>query len=183
MIMEYKLAKKAYGVNWDKIDEGSYYSGNIDFLYAESRGKAKSALLPELREYELSYPKQDITYLNAPVIRMPHKDLFFFGGKELTMDEIIQEERLQKRRLLLDEIATDESIKFCYIKRRGQYYRPNRSGYVDYEHFAGVYEKMDAISSALSVDDLKIIPIDIIEHNKMIQSTIQDLQKSIIATK
>lgn len=179
--MEYKLAKKAYGVNWGRIDEGGYYAGDIDPVYAESRGKAKSALLPALEEYDLFDSDEPITYLNAPVIRLEHEDKFFFDGKELTLMDIEREIMRQERRGKLDEIAADETISYCYIKKRGLYYRSNSSGYTEYIIKAGIYEKANAISKALSCEDLKVVPIDIAKHNQIMQTTIDDLQKRIIA--
>ena len=40
-----KPTEKAWGIDWSKIQEGYYHSGNIDPVYAETRGKAKSLLL------------------------------------------------------------------------------------------------------------------------------------------
>lgn len=54
------------------------------------------------------------------------------------------------------------------------------SGYTSYKSKAGVYEKIVAINHGKSVESITIIPIDKVEHNKMIQDEINELEKKII---
>lgn len=176
--MKYKLTQKAWEINRDKLNEGYLYSEMA--CYAESRNKAKSKLLSEYRyEINLKYSDDEITYLNIPVIRCPQADKYLFEEQDKTMlqiDEILYE---RERIFKLELILFDDSISYCYIKK-GLYYRPNSSGYTDFRHRAGVYTKQKAVSSAKSCRDLTIIPINIEEHNKMINEEIDDLKTRII---
>lgn len=88
--------------------------------------------------------------------------------------------KTERRRLSkLDEILMNPSVKYCYI-RKGSYYRPNSCGYTDYKHKAGVYTKEDAVDHAKGCRDLSLEIVDVPEHNQMIQSEIQELQKRIL---
>ncbi len=68
-----KIIEKAWGINWHKIEEGDYYSGNIDHVYAGTRGKAKSLLLPEICDYKLCNG-DDVTFINMPIERKNNSD-------------------------------------------------------------------------------------------------------------
>lgn len=61
------------------------------------------------------------------------------------------------------------------------YYRPDNCGYTEYRGDAGIYTKEDAVSQALSVRELKLVEIDIAEHNKMITDKIEALKKHLIS--
>lgn len=82
----------------------------------------------------------------------------------------------------INKIANNKKIKFCYIKKRGSYYRPNCSGYTDFTYKAGVYAKEDAVSQATSCRELDLIPIDITKHNERIANEIKDLSSRFINT-
>jgi hypothetical protein len=172
--MKLPVIKKGYSINLDKIDVGYLYAEIA--TTAESIGKAKSQLManPEIYGMTLKQADEEVNYLNIPVIRCKEADIVLFEGKETKrykISEILMErERIAK----LDEILNNPEIKYCYI-RKGSYYRPNSSGYTDMRYRAGVYLKKDAYNSALSCRDLTIIPIDIEEHNKMIQDEINEL--------
>jgi len=175
--MEYKLSQKAYEVNLNKIDEGYLYDEII--CYAENINKAKVKFLKENIDLYLSSTSEEVTYITIPVIRCKQADKFHFEDKELTLSQI--ENILQERKRIneLYDLLNDQSFQFCYI-RKGGYYRPNYCGYTEYQHLAGVYQKEDAVRHAISCDALTIIPIDIKEHNKMIQYNIEDLKSRII---
>jgi hypothetical protein len=149
--------------------------------YADTVNKAKTELLARCI-YENVYlidTNEEVTYLNIPVIRHKEADKYFIEDVELTLREygVITEKR--KRNNDLDMILADDLVTYCYI-RKGSYYRPHSSGYTDMRHRAGVYKKEDAVSSARSVCELTIIPIDINEHNEMINREIEDLQTRIL---
>lgn len=177
---KYKLLEKAYKVDFSKIDEGYLYSEQV--VHAESRNKAKYLLLGEYK-YEnlvLKYSNNEITYSNIPIIRCPNADIFEFEGNRKKLYEINQMLEQRKRNEKFDEMLNDSSIKYCYITKRGQYYAPNNCGYTDYKINAGVYTKEDAIGSAKSCNELNIIPINIDEHNKILQDKIDDLKSRLI---
>jgi len=177
--MKYKIAKKAWGIDWSKIDEGAYYSGNIDPVHADTRGKAKSLLLPDISEYKLRWSDDDIVFTNIPIVRIKEADKYEFNGELLTIWEYEKKQLETQRISKLDGILEDTIVTHCYIKK-GSYYRPNSCGYTDFRNKAGIYTKEDAVSHAKSCSDLSIIPIDIKEHNEMIKSEINDLSSRLI---
>lgn len=176
--MKYTLIQKAWEINRDKLNEGFLYSEMV--VYAENKNKAKYKLLSKYRyEINLKYSDDEISYINIPVIRCPNADKYLFEEQEKTIwqiDEILHE---RKRIFELDLILCDDMISHCYI-RKGYYYNPNSSGYTAFINKAGVYTKQDAVSKAKSCSDLTIIPINIEEHNKMINDEINDLKTRII---
>lgn len=179
--MKYKLLEKAYEIDFSQIEEGYLYCERV--CYAENRNQAKSKLLSGIRkDYETLISKKtdkEVDYLTIPVIRCKEGDKYDFEGQSLTIRRI--EEILSERERIkaLDEILSDETIEFCYIKK-GSYYRPNSCGYTDHKIFAGVYPKKEAISHARGVREIKIIPINIDEHNLMIENEINDLRSRLI---
>jgi hypothetical protein len=178
---KYTLAKKAYKINFNRIDEG--YLASEQICYENSIGKAKSKLLRNIRydDLKLKYSNDNINFLNIPVIRFKEADLYHFEDKIISIRAIkgILEERTRIKEL--DEILLNETIKYCYIKKRGSYYRPNSCGYTDYLAWAGVYSKEEAVSHAKSCDELVIIPISIENHNKVINETIADLTTRLLS--
>ena len=175
--MSYKLLKKVYQVDCSQIDEGYLYDQKVS--YAETRGKAKTELLKEIEGAKIQHTLEDVTYLNIPIERYKRLDLLDFNGKEMTIGEIENHLAEEKREQKLEEILNNESIKYCYIVKSG-YYRPNRCGYTDYKHRAGVYTKEEAVLEAKSCGAVRVEVIDIEEHNKRIQDEIQDLKSRII---
>ena len=177
--MKYELIKKAYEIDFSKIEEGYLFAERI--CYSENVNKAKSELIKDIC-YEnvcLKGEKEDVTYLTIPVIRRKASDRFKFEDKELSLyqiEEILNErERISK----LEEILNNPEILYCYIKKGG-YYRPNSCGYTDQLHRAGVFPKSEAVSHAKSVRQIKIIPINIIEHNVMIEQEISELKTRVL---
>lgn len=178
--MKYKIVKKAWGIDWSRIDEGDYHSGNIDSVYAETRGKAKSLLLSDISDYKLRWSSDDITYLNAPVVRYSHDDKYEYEGAALTLSEIKRKKRDEERLNEFDNIINDPKITHCYIYKNGYYYADNHCGYVSSQSRAGVYTKEDAVSSGKSCEDLHINPINTKEHNEMISAEIEKLKSRLI---
>ena len=179
----YKLAKKAWGVNWNKISEGEYYRGNINPVYAETLSKAKSLLLKEASEYKLinKYGEEiEITYINVPVIRYKHADKLVFEDKELEIEDINDILRKRERKKEFDEIKNNPEITHCFIMKRGAYYCNNYAGYSENYFNAGVYTKEEAICEAISCNEISIIPINSVEHNKKINQKIKDLKSKLI---
>lgn len=179
--MKYKLAQKAYEIDFSKIEEGFLYDSSRFITYAETRNKAKSQILKEAycESICLEGEEDEVTYLTIPVIRCKEADKYFFEDKEISLYQIEEELTERKRLSDLQEILDNESIKYCYI-RKGGYYKPNSCGYTDFKHRAGVYTKKEAVSHAKSCSDIWLERIDIEDHNKMIQSEIQDLQTRIL---
>ncbi len=178
--MNYTLKQKAYKVDFGKIDEG-YLASDI-VCHAETIGKAKVKLLREIGSdyWKLKYTDEEITFKNIPVVRASECDLFEFEGKDLSMARINEIAKERDRKADLDAMLDNPKIEFCYIKKRGMYYRPNSCGYTDFTIKAGVYDKKDAVSEAKFCDEIYLIPIDIEEHNDRIQDAINDLHTRLI---
>jgi hypothetical protein len=179
LLGEVSSPNKAYQIDLSKIEEGFLY--DTIMCYADNANQAKQILLRENR-YEnliLSKSNEEVNYLTIPVIRRKSDDKIIFEGKAVTETEknriLFKRERLAK----LDAILNDESIKYCYI-RKGNWYRPNACGYTDFKHRAGVFTKEEAVSDAKSCQELDIVPINIVEHNEMINSEISCLSSRLL---
>lgn len=79
-------------------------------------------------------------------------------------------------------VRNSQKVKpsYCYIMKDGYFYRPECCGYTEFRRRAGIYETEDAISQARSCRDLKVVPVDLEEHNKMLSDEIQEMQSRII---
>lgn len=175
---KYTLVEKSYRIDFSKIDEGYLASDTI--CHADSLGKAKSKLLDEIKYdgWKLR-TGEEVSFVNIPVVRSKETDLYEFEGEKISIYKINEILNERERQLELDKMLSNESIKFCYI-RKGSYYMPNSCGYTQFRHKAGVYEKADAVSHARSCRELTIIPINIEEHNKAINEEINDLKTRLI---
>lgn len=86
----------------------------------------------------------------------------------------------QAKRIQYAKDCQNSQATHYYILKRGVYYRPNSCGYTDCRHRAGVYSKEEAISEYLACDELGIRPVDISEHNMIVQKEIDHLQSLLI---
>nr|WP_322624452.1 hypothetical protein [uncultured Flavobacterium sp.] len=176
----YPLQAKAWELKLSEVDEG-YLCCDI-IVFAENRGKAKSALLTRARHEGLDVLNtgEEITYLNIPVQRSPASDKFLFEDEALSgyriSEILVERERLKK----LDELLKDESITHCYICRHGQYYRPRYCGYTSSKISAGVYLTADAVRHARGVADIKLLPVNPESHNQLIIAEIAKLESNLI---
>lgn len=179
--MKYELSKKAYEIDFSKIEEGYLYDSSSFITYAENRNKAKSKLLKMAycENICLIGEDEEVNYLTIPVIRCKEADKYVFEDREMTLLAIEDELRERKRISDLDEILNNENIKYCYIIKNG-YYRPNNCGYTDFKHRAGVYLKEEAVNSAKGCRDIRLETIDIEEHNQMINDEIKDLKTRLL---
>ncbi len=179
MLGDVSFPTKAYQIDLDRLDEG-YLSDTI-MCYANNVNEAKMKLLQEIKydNWRLKYTDAELTYLNIPVIRRKSDDKILFEGNAVTKTEMNRILYKRERYLLLENISNDTSINYCYIKK-GSYYRPNSCGYTDYKYRAGVYTKEEAVQSAKSCEELTIIPIDILEHNTMINNEISELSSRLL---
>ena len=175
--MNYELSQKAWELNLFRIYDPYHLSEII--RNGKTRGEAKSKIYQEAMNEDLSLTDEKLTFLNIPIRRCKRADLYFFEGKEVTLEQIEKIEKEKIRIIELDKILNDESIVYCYI-RKGSYYRPNSCGYTDFRHRAGVYTKQEAVSSAKSCKDLDIVPINIEEHNSIIQKEIDELKTRVL---
>ncbi len=180
MIADFKIIKKAYKVNFDKIEDG--FLASDQWCYADSRNEARKRLLDKIifDDWKLKYHDESVNYLTIPVVRCKDLDLVEFEGKRIKRCRIGDIIRERKRCAELDKILNNENIKFCYIVKAGVFYGPNHCGYTQYRQKAGIYEKEDAIKSAKSCNELSVRPIIIKEHNRIINAEIEALRKNLI---
>ena len=178
--MDYPLYQKAWKINLGEINEG--YCWGAVIAHGETRSKAKSKLfkIADSEGMSISLTGEDVTFITLPVLRCEHSDLFLFEGEPRGMSHIKGTLNERKRIKGLDDIIDDTTIKYCYIMKRGSYYRPNHGGYTEYQTRAGVYSKEEAVSSAKYCADLSLKPIIIGEHNAILTEKIEDLQTRII---
>lgn len=176
------IKEKAYEINMDEIDvRSSSYDPIV--CHADNRNQAKVKLLEQVRheDLEFKYSESRITYTNLPVKRSHRHDKVIFDDKVVLRHEVESIIKQKERAAKLHAILNDDNIKYCYIRKGGYYYRPNSCGYTEWQYRAGVYKKEEAIKDCLSVQELSVIPINIDEHNKMINSQISELQTRIIS--
>jgi len=171
-------AKKAWVIDLDKINEGYCYDTFV--AYAEKRNKAKSLLLKDAETEGMTTNDEEVTCLNIPIKRAKELDKYLYNGEYLTNHEIKLMKIKEERNELWEDIKLNTGVSYCYIMKRGSYYRPNRKGYTSFLEKAGVYDKYDAISQAKSCEDLEIIPIVIKDHNSCIRGKIKELLSKII---
>ncbi len=165
-----KIIQKGYELNLSKIDEGYLCSPVVVTAY--NRGKAKVAMFQKIGYdgLKLAWSQgEGITFLNMPIRRNKEADVVEFEGTEMKRYKIEQILRDRDKEAEWQKVLNDPSITHCYIKK-GNYYRPNYSGYTDFRHRAGIYTKQDAIGCCRSCGDLWVLPIDNNEHNAYIQS-------------
>lgn len=172
-----ELLNKSWKIDLDRIDEGYLYSDMT--VVAKDRNEAKNLLLNEFR-YEIKIDNKDATYLTIPVVRNENGDLFEFEGTARTLFQIEEIKKERLRTTYLDSILSDPKITHCYIKKRGDYYRPDCCGYTQWISRAGVYTKEKAVREAKFCDIVSAVPIDVEEHNALIKQEIEELQTRII---
>lgn len=176
----FPIFEKAFTINLDKIYDGFHYPA-IN-CRAKNRNEAKVKMLDYIRydNMHLRIPFVPVTYLNMPIIRTPQEDKVFFENEVVRrgdiQDILYKRERLQK----LNDILENPDIEYCYIMKRGEYYRPGSSGYTGFKIRAGVYTKQEAVSDGKSCVDLNIIPINIQEHNALLEKEIAEMTKRLL---
>ncbi len=175
------LLKKAYEIDFSKIEEG--YLASEQWCYAKTRNEARNTLLAQIYydEWQLKWEDEPITYLTIPIKRKDEYDLVLFDGKEIRRHQVSVIIEEKSRIKLLDDMLSDESIKYCYILKGGNYYRPNSCGYTAYQFRAGVYTKEEAVNDAKFCKELYIKPVSVDEHNRIINEEIETLTKNLIA--
>lgn len=175
-----KTVEKAWCINWDKIDKGAYYSGNIDVVFAENRSKARGLFFAQtdICDYKLSNG-DGIEFINIPFNRCKSADKYDFDGELLTEWQYEEKQVEIKRQSKLDAILNDEKITHCYIEK-GSYYCDNWCGYTSAISRAGVYLKSEAVSHARNVREISIIPINKTKHNELINTEIDKLKHRLI---
>lgn len=84
------------------------------------------------------------------------------------------------KKIELQKILDDKSIEYCFIKKRGYYYRADFSGYTDNKLEAGLYHKTIAIENIKGVGDAWIEPITNKDYNLLLDDEIlRLLNKSV----
>lgn len=175
----YKIIKYGYKIDLNRVYDGFFMTEVVTI--AENKTKAKTILFDKIKKDNLvlNQVNEPINKKNIPVIRAEEYDKVLFENKEVVRWKIpiILAER--KRKEEHDNMLKNPNIKYCYIYKDG-YYRPNYAGYTDNKVEAGIYLKEDALDSAKSCNELRIIPINVDEHNQMILNKINKLSTQLI---
>jgi len=176
---EAKIIKKAWEIDCDKLEDGHNCICGVVFCDEETR--AQEGLFQSLYMETWYLVDGDIvTADNLPVKRCDYLDVIIFEGKRIPRSEAALLITERERSVKLKAIADNPEIKYCYILKGG-YYRPDYKGYSTDKKHAGVYSKEDAIYSAENCDNISVIPINIKEHNKMLEAEINDLKSRLIS--
>ena len=179
----FKVVEKAWTIDWDKIEEGFYYEGNINVVYAESRSKARGKFYADtdICDYKLR-GGIDIEFINIPFKRCEYSDKYDYGERfgVLTYEQYLRRKQKLEHKTNLDEIMNNKDVTHCYIMKRGEYSRSGFCGYTSRKSIAGAYTKEEAVNHARNILDINILPINVIEHNELIRSEIKILESKII---
>lgn len=172
--------EKAWMLDLSKVEEGYLYSDFI--VYAENRNQAKKKMLGEIKYEGMCLPgeAEELVYLTIPVIRSKEQDKKLYQGEFRTTAEIERLEKEEVRKKELQDVLDNVETQYCYVKKYGNYYRPDSCGYTEYQIYAGVYSKEDAVRKAMSCQELRVVPIDVEEHNELLIKTIEKLKTRII---
>jgi hypothetical protein len=173
-----ELVEKAYELNLDKISEGFLYSKVIS--YGKTPGMAKKDILQKMQYEDLKLTNgEEVTFLNMPIRRLKSCDKYNINGKIKTLLVHEEETKAEERLTMLDKMLVDYKNGHAYI-RKGSYYRPNSCGYTEFRIRAGVYTIEEAVSEAKSCDEITVVPINIKEHNELINKEIEELKSRIL---
>lgn len=166
-----KVLQKGYTLLTERIQNGWYFDHSVT---AKHISTAKSMLLKILKgEEALDTFGEPFTFNNVPLVRHESRDLVMFEDiptLRFTVEKILRE---RSRNNELDSYLVDPEVQYCYILKHGSYYADNSCGYVSRRDNAGIYTIEDGVSKAKSCEDLRIIPVDNAEHNKMTFETIK----------
>lgn len=169
---------KAYEVNLGKVEEGFLYSREV--AYANSVGEAKSIFLNMADKYYQLSTGNECTFLTLPLRRNKYLDIYKVGESFISIDEMLSQAKLIQHNTNLSNILNNPSIEYVYIQKDGKYYCANSMGYTQYRKNAGIFTKKEGVDEGVNNLNYDIIPIDIDEHNQMIEEEIKYLKSKII---
>lgn len=172
---------KAYVINLSKIDEGYLYSQEV--VYANTVGEAKSIFLGMSDKYYLLSTGDECTFLTLPLKRNKYLDKYKVGEGYLSIDDMLKQATLIQHNTKLSNILNNPSIEYVYVKKDGKYYCDNAMGYTHYRKNAGIFSKKEGVNIGFGYTNYDIIPIDIDEHNQMIEEEIKYLKSKLICVK
>lgn len=177
---KYKIVEKAYEINLDKIQEGFIYDSII--CHSENPNRARYELFRKIRDEEfiLRSSGEEVNYQTLPIKRCPSLDKVIFEGEVLTMSRVSRIIEVRERNKKLNKILRNKVVTHCYIVKNGSYYAPNSSGYVSRKKDAGVYDKDIAVQMAKSCFELYLEPINLSEHNQIIEEAINELKSRLL---
>lgn len=148
---------KAWQMDMSVIDEPYLYEELI--VIAETRGKAKAKFLRKYRDSIVLRNGEELSFTKISVFLRKDLEPKFYNNEWITKAEfeVIKEEESRKKGLEL--LLGNESVEYCFIKKRGMYYRENCRGYTYNKLQAGVYSKQYAVYEAKDCSDLTIVPV------------------------
>lgn len=180
--MENKIVEKAFFVfHPGMIGYGPEIANSIDeteVVYGKTASNAKSNAT-EWKNWEIveGVPPK---YTDLKCRRAQLYDKISYKDRIIKRKEFEYEKSKEKHNDKLNQILLDETIKYCYIYKRGSYYMPNYCGYTSFIHQAGVYEKKKAVRHAMNIIEIILEPINIEKHNELINGEIHKLEEKLI---
>ncbi len=176
------MKTKAYQLNNSNFNE-PWFAPEIT-VYADTRGEAKQLILAQIRWYDhVDKYDEPIGFLNIKVVRAKHLDLKLVNGEYKTQFKIDEDKRYDDFNAELDKLLIDYKGGFAYVKKGGSYYRPNSCGYTEFRTRAGIYTIQEAVREVRGcslMDCMQAVPIDKIEHNKLLQDEIDSLSSRLL---
>lgn len=175
--VKFTIFKKGYKIDLYKIQDT--YLWCEKYCQSDNINQARRQLLELVRYDDMKLSNGDeLTYLNIPVIRASGFDIVVYNGEKKERWRVESDIFENKRISELEELCS--KYEYFYISK-GSYYCPDYCGYTARKEFAGVYKSKDAFSHAKGCREITLIPINIEEHNKMIENAISDLSSRIIS--
>jgi hypothetical protein len=176
--MDFKILKKGYRIDLDRVQDTYLWSERQ--CQADGINEAKKLLLDTIRYDDMLLNNgSEITYLNIPVVRAKGVDIVVYNGEKKERWRVEWDISEKERILELEELCSKH--EYFYISK-GNYYCPDACGYTARKEFAGVYESKDAFFHAKHCREITLIPINIEEHNNMLENAISDLSSRVLLT-
>jgi hypothetical protein len=176
--MDFIIEKKGYKIDLYRVQDTYLWSERQ--CQADSVNEAKKLLLDTIRYDNMKLNNGDeVTYLNIPVVRAKGVDIVKYNGEKKERWRVESDISEEERVLQLEDLCSKH--EFFYISK-GNYYCPDACGYTARREFAGVYESKEAFSHAKNCREITLIPINIEEHNNMLEKTIADLSSRVLLT-
>jgi len=176
----YNSTPKAWQLDMSVINEGYLYEEAI--VIANTRGKAKSKFLRKFRDSMVLSNGEELSFTKIYIFLRRDLKPTLYDGEWITkaaFDSIMEEE---SRKNDLELLRDNESVKYCFIKKRGMFYRENSCGYTHNKLEAGVYTKKDALAEARHCSDLTLVSVDVNSYNTLLKERVEFLKSKLLNT-
>lgn len=177
---------KAYSIKRLPSDHESVRMGWFEnIVFGKTEKEARLSALKELSDHGIEQNSwgDDFTYVSVTVIREPEYDKFLVDGKLKSRVQIQQDQDRIDRDNSFRQLLADNPNGWAYIRKGGYYYQSNHCGYTEYKSYAGIYSLQVAVKECLGMslsDYMRPEPINVDEHNAMINKQIEGLTSRLI---